>query len=55
MIPNIEWYGKNGQYINVSIDSRYTQLKEKTVNKALIIAMNYLIENIETDNEESAE
>lgn len=55
MIPKIEWYGKNGQYINVSIESRHTQLNEKTVNKALMIAINYLIENMETDKPESAE
>lgn len=55
MIPKIEWYGKNGQYINVSIESRYTQLNEKTVNKALMISMNYLMENMETEEVESAE
>lgn len=31
------------------------KISEKTVNKALMIAMNYLIENMETDNEESDE
>lgn len=57
MIPKIEWYGKNEQYIYIGIGSRYTQLNEKTVNKALMIAMNYLMENMETEeqDQESAE
>lgn len=55
MISKMEWYGKNGQYINVSIESRYTPLNDKAVNKALMIAMNYLMENMETEVEESAE
>ncbi len=56
MISKIEWYGKIEQYINVSIESRYTPLNEKTVNKTLMIAMNYLMENMEKEKqEESAE
>lgn len=31
------------------------KIPEQTVNKALMIAMNYLIENMETDKQESAE
>lgn len=31
------------------------KISEQTVNKALMIAMNYLLENMETDKEESAE
>lgn len=31
------------------------KLSEQTVNKALMIAMNYLLENMETDKQESAE
>lgn len=38
--------------IEVSDD---TKIPETAINKALIIAMNYLIENMETDKEESAE
>ena len=55
MIPKMEWYGKNGQYINISIDSRYVSLNEKDVNKVLTIAMNYLMENMETYKEEAPE
>jgi hypothetical protein len=31
------------------------KIPESDINKALLIAINYLIENIETDKEESAE
>ena len=31
------------------------KISEQTVNKALMIAMNYLLENMETDKQESAE
>ena len=31
------------------------KIPEQTINKALMIAMNYLIENMETDKNESAE
>lgn len=31
------------------------KISEQTVNKALMIAMNYLIENMKTDKHESAE
>lgn len=55
MIPKMEWYGKNEQYINVSIGSRCASLSDKVINKALMIAMNYLMENMETEDKESAE
>lgn len=51
----IEWYGRDGQYMAITIGANATLLNEKTVNKALMIAMNYLVENMETDDEESAE
>lgn len=31
------------------------KISEQTINKALMIAMNYLIENMETEDQESAE
>ena len=37
-----------GVYANVKIS-------EQTINKALMMTMNYLIENMETDENESAE
>lgn len=55
MIRKIEWGCKNGQFIKVSIEVRYAPLNDKAVNKALMIAMNYLTENMETEVEESAE
>lgn len=54
MISNIMWYGDNLQHIKVIVESIDTPLNAKVVNKALMIAMNYLIENMETE-EESAE
>lgn len=42
--------------INIeAILSDEVKIPEQAINKALMIAMNYLIENIETDKEESAE
>lgn len=35
--------------------SENVKISEQTVNKALMIAMNYLLENLETDKQESAE
>lgn len=58
MIRKVEWHGYNGQYLNVTIKAHFTSLTEKEVNKALMIAMNYLLENkenMETEDDESAE
>ena len=33
----------------------YVKIPESAINKALMIAMNYLLENMETDKQESAE
>lgn len=52
MDSSITWYGDNLQYIKVIVEYRDTPLKEKVVNKALMIAMNYLIENMKTEEEE---
>lgn len=51
-------YSFDGYQKNVSVElSIYdsVQISEQTVNKALMIAMNYLIENMETTDQESAE
>lgn len=43
---------------NMSVEivvSDDAKIPETAISKALIIAMNYLIENMETDKEESAE
>lgn len=41
--------------IHVYDEYHNVNIPESAVNKALMIAMNYLIENMETDKEESAE
>lgn len=40
--------------ISITASDRYN-IPESVVTKALMIAMNYLMENMETDDEESAE
>lgn len=40
-------------YISISVNEGY-KISDSTINKALMIVMNYLIENMETE-EESAE
>lgn len=48
----------NGYQKSVTVEisvSENVKIPEQTVNKALMIAMNYLIENMETDKQESAE
>lgn len=51
-------YSGEGYESSISLKvilSDEVKIPEQAINKALIIAMNYLIENIETDKEESAE
>ena len=55
MIPKIEWYDRDGQCITITIGTELTSLNEKVINKALMIAMNYLLENLEPTEQESAE
>lgn len=51
-------YSSDGYQKSVSVEiSIFDDVKipEQTINKALMIAMNYLIENMETEETESAE
>ena len=46
----------NESSISIEASLSYgVKIAEQTINKALLIAMNYLIENMETDDQESAE
>lgn len=40
--------------VSISVQEGY-KISESAINKALIIAMNYLMENMETEDKESAE
>lgn len=51
-------YSSDGYQKSVSVDfsiADSVQISEQSINKALMIAMNYLIENMETADQESAE
>lgn len=48
----------NGYQKSVTVEisvSENVKIPEQTINKALMIAMNYLIENMETDKQEAPE
>lgn len=55
MISKIAWYGKSEQCVSISIESENAPLNDKAINKALMIAMNYLMENMKTEDQESAD
>lgn len=55
MMPKIEWWGRDDQYISITIEAKAKLLNYKVANKSLMIAMNYLMENMETEDKESAE
>lgn len=55
-------YSFDGYHKNVSVELNITdsitggvKIPESAINKALMIAMNYLMENVETEQHESAE
>lgn len=51
-------YSFGGCQKSVSVEiavSDDVKIPESVINKALMIAMNYLLENLETDKQESAE
>lgn len=51
------YYSLNGYSNDLTVEialSDKVKIPESTINKALMIAMNYLIENMETDENESA-
>lgn len=51
-------YSLDGNCHDIKVEillSAKVKIAESAINKALMIAMNYLIENMETDEQESAE
>ena len=56
MIRKIEYIGHDGKIINAEIQAHDDyKIPESIINKSLMIAMNYLTENIETEEQESAD
>lgn len=56
MHRKMDYIDHEGKTIQIDIYSRDGyKIPEQSINKALMIAMNYLIENIETDKHESAD
>lgn len=55
MIRKMEYIGHDGKIINAEIQAHDDyKISEPVINKALMIAMNYIIENVETEDQESA-
>lgn len=52
---SLDGYSRTRDLVIEIAFSDNVKLSEQTVNKALMIAMNYLLENMETDKQESAE
>lgn len=52
---SLDGYSRTRDLVIEITFSDNVKISEQTVNKALMIAMNYLIENMETDKQESAE
>ena len=51
-------YSRNGYISDMTVEIVLiddVKIPESVINKALMIAMNYLIENMETEDQESAE
>lgn len=56
MVRRINYSIESYENINVEIClSEDLKISEQTINKSLMIAMNYLLENLETTDQESAE
>ena len=56
MVRKMEYIGHDGNIIRTEIHAHDDyKISDLVINKALMIAMNYLMENMETENEESAE
>lgn len=56
MIRKMEYIGHDGKIINAEIQAHdYFKISDSVINKALMIAMNYLMENMETEDKESVE
>lgn len=56
MHRKMKYIGNEGKTIQVDVYAHDEyKISESAINKALMIAMNYLTENMETEEEESAE
>lgn len=56
MIRDIKYVDENFKTILVSVKfEEGFKIADSVINKALMIAMNYLMENMETEEDESAE
>lgn len=56
MIRDIKFTNENFKTICISVKvEEGFKIADSVINKALMIAMNYLIENMETEDQESAE
>lgn len=52
----MEYVGNEGKTIQADIYAHDDyKISDSVINKAIMIAMNYLIENMETDKQESVE
>lgn len=56
MVSDLKYVGGNLSTIcvSVNVDDDY-KISKSVINKALMIAMNYLVENMETEDQESAD
>lgn len=56
MVRDIKYVGENFKTILVSVKvEEGFKIADSVINKSLMIVMNYLMENMETEEEESAE
>lgn len=56
MIRKMEYIGHEGNIISTEIHAHDEyKIAESVINKALMIAMNYLMENMETEDKEDQE
>lgn len=55
MHRKMKYVGNEGNIIQVDIYAHDYKISDSAINKALMIAMNYLMENMETEDVESAE
>ena len=56
MIRKMEYVGLDANLIKIEIYANdYYKMHESVINKSLMIAMNYIMENMETKEQESAE
>lgn len=53
MIRKMEYIGHDGNIIRAEIHAHDYKISDSVINKALMIAMNYLMENMETEDEET--